>query len=131
MEMVLVASYAIGEEYQIFDIFRQSNTIEITQAKTLKIEPKEEKKDRVKEIAEDIWNRESTKGQHNYSKCEAIGKVNGIGYGIAGNGKYLCFESHEDEMRVLEGWIIAKFSAKYTERDLLCIYSGNNYKECK
>lgn len=40
-EALLVAGYAIGERYQMFDIFRQSNSIEIVQAKAIeKIEPK-------------------------------------------------------------------------------------------
>lgn len=41
-EFLLVTGYAIGEEYNMFDIFRRSNTIEIVQAKA--IETKEQPK---------------------------------------------------------------------------------------
>lgn len=86
--------------------------------------------DKIAELAEMIYNLESTNGKNNYSKCEEIGKVNGIGYGIPGNGTYQCFESHEDEMQVLKGWIIDKKSKGKTDNELLCLYSGNNYEIC-
>lgn len=81
-----------------------------------------------RDLADYIWMKESTRGKNNYSKCEAVGKVNGIGYGIT-NGKYMCFDSHEDEMKVLEGWIITKKAAGYTEQQLLSIYSGGSYNK--
>jgi hypothetical protein len=84
----------------------------------------------VEEIADYIWMKESTRGKNNYSKCEAIGKVNGIGYRIPGNGSYTCFESHDDEMTVLMGWIIDKNALGWSELKMLCSYSGNNYSEC-
>lgn len=85
----------------------------------------------IERIADSIWNLESTRGKYNYSKCEAIGKINGIGYGIPGNGKYQCFNNHAEEMEVLRGWIISKKSQGLSEQELLCLYSGNNYKGCK
>lgn len=130
VEMLLVAGYAIGEQYNLFDVFRQSNTITIVQARRIE-QPKEETQaDRIGELAADIWNRESTRGKNNFSKCAAKNKINGIGYGIDGTGKYLCFSNHAEEMEVLRGWLIAKLAAGYTEREALCIYSGNHYKEC-
>lgn len=97
-----------------------------------KVEAKEfPKVDRVKELSEIIYQRESTSGKNNYSKCEAVGKYNGIGYGISGNGKYMCFESHDEEMQVLRGWLITKIALGYTEKEMLCLYSGSNYKECQ
>lgn len=84
-----------------------------------------------KEIAEYVWLHESTNGLNNYSKCEAIGKINGIGYAIPGDGNYRCFDSHEDEMKVLEGWIIDKQARGMSRVELMCLYSGGNYNICK
>jgi len=117
-------------------MFEARTIVIVNPAQAKEIEKPEEKvevihKDEVAELAEMIYNLESTNGKNNYSKCEAIGKINGIGYGIPGNGKYQCFESHEDEMQVLKGWIIDKKSKGMTEKELLCLYSGNNYDICK
>jgi hypothetical protein len=87
--------------------------------------------DEIETIANDIYKLESSNGVNNYSKCEAIGKVNGIGYGIPGNGKYMCFEDHAEEMTVLKGWITEKRARGLSDTELLCLYSGNNYKICK
>lgn len=83
-----------------------------------------------KEIAKDIYQRESSSGVNNYSKCEAVGKVNNIGYAIPGDGTYRCFDSHQDEMKVLEGWIIDKQAQNMSMVELMCLYSGNNYNIC-
>lgn len=82
-------------------------------------------------IADVIWTRESSRGINNYSKCEAAGKINGIGYGIPGNGEYLCFDSHEEEMEVLNKWIDDHKAQGMSETELMCHYSGGNYKICK
>lgn len=123
METLMVTGYALAEQQGYFDIFRQSPTIEIAQAHS--IAPKQPQIDTVERLAEYVWMKESSKGRNNYSKCEAQGKINGIGYGIDGSGKYICFESHEQEMQVLRGWIIAKIAQGYTELELLCIYNIN------
>lgn len=129
-ETLLVTGYAIGEQYNLFDIFRQSGTITIVQAKKIAVK-EETKADRIGEIADYIWNKESTRGKNNFSKCEAIGKTNGIGFGVPGNGSYMCFENHEDEMQVLRGWIIAKIAQGYTITELLCTYqSGIKTEVC-
>ena len=82
-------------------------------------------------VADMIWSRESSRGKNNYSKCEAQGMVNGIGYGIPGNGKYMCFESHEEEMQVLEDWLARHQEEGMSYVETICHYSGNNYPECK
>lgn len=123
-----VIYYEGGNFYQ--DYFTpKSVTIIIhkAEAKVKKATPK----DNVTELANKIYYLESSNGKNNYSKCEAIGKVNGIGFGIIGNGKYECFNSHEDEMKVLKGWIVDHKARGMSDNELLCLYSGNNYKICK
>ncbi len=86
--------------------------------------------DSVELIADTIWTLESSRGVNNYSKCAALGKVNGIGYGIHG-GKWQCFDSHKDEMATLYSWIKDKQEQGLTENELMCLYSGGNYEICK
>lgn len=93
-----------------------------------KIEPK---KDNIEELMDDVWLRESTRGKNNYSKCEAINKINGIGYGISGNGEYVCFNSHEEEMAVLKGRILYLRATGLSDKEIMCLYSGNNYDICR
>lgn len=101
-------------------------------ADTLPIESKVVVKDKtVDEIAEYIWMKESSNGKNNYSKCEAIGKINGTGFAIPGDGSYICFESHADEMLAVKGWIVTHKAIGMSELKMLCVYSGNNYPECK
>jgi hypothetical protein len=85
----------------------------------------------IAKIADTIWLRESTRGINNYSKCEAQGLTNGIGYGIPGNGTYQCFQNHEEEMERLERWILNKRAKGLSDIELMCLYSGSNYAECK
>ena len=92
--------------------------------------PAETKIDTIQELSELIWTRESSKGKNNFSQCEKIGKVNGIGYAIPGDGSFVCFDSHAEEMEVLRGWLIAKRAAGMSDAKMLCLYSGNNYDEC-
>jgi hypothetical protein len=89
------------------------------------------KVDEVEKMADYIWMKESTRGKNNYSKCEEVGKVNGVGYAIPGDGSYVCFDSHEEEMQVLKGWIIYRRALGWSDIKMLCAYSGNNYDECK
>lgn len=89
------------------------------------------KKDHIDEIAEIIWERESSKGAHNYSKCEAQGLTNGIGYAIPGDGTYQCFKDHAEEMETLKRWIVDHQNQGMTEKQLMCHYSGSNYANCK
>lgn len=84
-----------------------------------------------RDLADYIWMKESSRGENNFSKCEAIGKINGIGYAIPGDGSYMCFDSHEDEMVALNGWLTVRKASGWSELKMLCTYSGNNYEECK
>lgn len=93
--------------------------------------PAIEKVTSIDTLADLVWSRESSRGVNNYSQCEKVGKVNGIGYGIPGNGDYMCFESHEEEMTVLRGWLTAKRAAGMSDKEMFCLYSGSNYSECK
>ena len=95
------------------------------------VQAKEVVEDNIDELADIIWLNESTRGKNNYSKCEAIGKYNGIGYAIPGDGSFVCFDSHDDEMRALEGWLVSKRAGGMSDDEMLCLYSGNNYVNCK
>jgi hypothetical protein len=81
--------------------------------------------------ADYIWMKESTRGQNNYSKCEEKGLINGTGYAIPGDGTYVCFNNHAEEMATVIEWIKKHQDEGMTNLQLLCHYSGNNYKECK
>lgn len=85
----------------------------------------------IESLADYIWLKESTRGKNNYSKCETAGLVNGIGYAIPGDGSYVCFKSHAEEMAVLTGWLTFKRAAGWSDLEMLCKYSGSNYSECK
>jgi hypothetical protein len=80
----------------------------------------------IQELADKVWFLESTRGQHNFSKCEAIGKINGIGYNVWG-GHYSCFNSHKEEMKVLEDWISQHRAEGLSDAELLNHYSNNAY----
>jgi hypothetical protein len=121
-----ICSYAVRSELFAPKIVH----IQPSQAKTPTQVNYEPINDTTTELMAIIWRNESSNGKYNYSKCAAIGKVNGIGYGIY-NGKYLCFNSHNDEMDILHDWIVDHKSQGMNDTELLCHYSGNNYKICK
>ncbi len=81
-------------------------------------------------IVSAIYTLESSRGKNNYSKCEVQGKYNGYGYGIAGNGKYLCFDSHEEATATVHKWVEKKIAKGYTTQELLCIYNTGSSKDC-
>lgn len=83
----------------------------------------------VQNMMEIIWTNESSKGKNNYSKCETLGKINGIGYGIWGDN-WMCFDSHTEEMKTLEKWITEHKEQGMNDTELLCHYSGGNYDLC-
>jgi hypothetical protein len=91
--------------------------------------PKKTNAEIVEAIATDIYNKESSSGKNNYSKCEAKGKVNNLGFGIPGGGTYQCFDSHEDEMVALKGWIMDKLSKGYTPNMAKCGYNTGKFTE--
>lgn len=121
-EVIGVIILFYGVRYDLF-AFLQPKTVIITNAKADVI-TKEAKTDQNEEekLADFIWNKESSR-KNNYSKCEAIGKVNMIGYGIDGTGKYICFNSHEDEMKVLIGFILAHEAQGMTRLQILKHYT--------
>ena len=97
-----------------------------------KVVEAEEAEEKPFDIVDFIFMKESSRGKNNYSKCEAQGKINGVGFGIDGTGKYICFNSHEEEMQAVKGWIIAKRAAGLSDNELLCLYNtGKATKTCK
>jgi len=106
--------------------------IQVSHAQTTEnIEKPKTNLDIVNEIAENIYNKESSRGKNNYSKCQAIGKVNSIGFNIPGNGSYQCFDSHEDEMVVLRGWIMDKLARGWETNLIYCYYNtGKKVQDC-
>jgi hypothetical protein len=128
-EFLIAGAYSGLEHTGLLAELRKDNTITVVQAKAIERIP-EQKENRIETLAVYIWNKESTKGKNNYSKCEAIGKINGIGYGIPGNGNYICFASHEEEMLVLEGWLTEKIARGYSERETLCLYNTGKHSPC-
>jgi len=107
----------------VFEQVNQSLQIETVEAK--------EVEDNIEKLMTLIYQNESSSGKNNFSKCEEQGKVNGIGYGIPGNGSFVCFESHEEEMIALRGWLVAKRASGMSDEAMLCLYSGGNYVNCK
>ena len=104
----------------------QAKTSEVIKIKS---DFKKTSENNVSEIANIIWTLESSKGLNNYSKCEAIGKYNGIGFGIPGDGTYMCFNSHEEEMKQLNKWIKEHKSQGITDDQMLCHYNIGSKKD--
>jgi len=133
-EFALAGSFAAIVKYTNLPEISQ---IQPTQAKIThlnELQALENKKDEAdidqnEKLKDLIWLRESTRGKHNFSKCEAQGKINGIGYSVYGD-KYMCFASHDEEMEVLGKWIEKHKRNGLTEIDMLCLYSGGHYQEC-
>ena len=132
-EYVLVGGWAYLAHNNYFGLLETKKVyIEVSHAQNAPRRtelPQDEVLD-IKAISDTIWFLESSRGQNNYSKCEAIGKVNGIGFGIYGKN-WQCFENHEEEMKTLENWIQKKLNEGMSEKELMCLYSGNNYAICK
>jgi hypothetical protein len=132
IEILAIIAFALACRYDIIKAEGEKLIIPVSaHEKAPEIVPEQPKKDHVDEIAETIWMKESTQGKHNYSKCEAQGLTNGIGYAIPGDGTYRCFKDHAEEMQVLKGWIRDHISQGMTEKELLCHYSGSNYNFCQ
>lgn len=83
----------------------------------------------IDEIVKKIMVLESSGGKNNYSKCEAIGKFNRYGFGIPGNGKYLCFEKDEDT-KAVEKWFSDKLK-QLSLKQSVCLYNtGETTDDC-
>jgi hypothetical protein len=75
----------------------------------------------VKEIVKKIMTLESSDGKNNYSKCQEQGLYNRYGYGIPGDGTYLCFEKDKDTEAV-EKWFEKRLKENTLE-ECLCYYN--------
>lgn len=83
------------------------------------------------DVVDYIFMKESSRGVNNYSQCEKIGKFNRYGFGIPGDGSYLCFEKGDDT-KATEGWVLQKQAAGMTDKELLCLYNtGTVTESCK
>lgn len=124
-ELVAVICIAISLQMGILDLFKPKVIyIENAQAKETAKQAVEEPKDQsLEELKDYVWLKESTRGKNNYSKCKEIGEYNEIGYGISGNGNYICFDSREEQFKTLETWLSKKLAQGYTEKETLCIYN--------
>jgi hypothetical protein len=127
LEYIIAIGYYQAEKNGYLE-FLESKTIyiETAQAKELSQKLKKSTENVISDterIADTIYTIESTQGKNNYSKCEAIGEVNGIGYGIPGDGKYVCFKNHAEEMKTLKNWIETKKSQGMEEKELMCFYN--------
>jgi hypothetical protein len=125
-EFVIAGAIVIVSNYNYFGLLDSKTVyIEVSHAQNAPERtelPQDEVLD-IKAISDTIWLLESSRGQHNYSKCEAVGKINGIGWSIDGTGKYTCFNNHEEEMVVLGKWIQDKINKGFSEKELLCYYN--------
>ena len=132
-EFIAVGSWYLAEKQGILG-FLQPKMVIIEVAKPAEAKEtglKQPKNARIEAIADKIWLLESSKGVNNYSKCKAQGKINGIGYGIYDN-HWICFDSHEEEMRVLRNWIRDKEQQGMSENELLCYYNtGAKQEDCE
>ena len=78
-------------------------------------------------IVKKIYILESSNGKYNYSKCESQGKFNRSGYGIH-SGKYICFDTKEQEDKTLGDWFKKKLETMTLEEALKIYNSANpNY----
>jgi hypothetical protein len=92
----------------------------------------------VDDIVSKIMILESSGGKNNYSQCTKIGKFNRYGYGIRGDGSYMCFKEGDDTDAV-ELWVNQHIAEDLTIGELLCHYNTgvitencgyyNNYKK--
>lgn len=105
-------------------VYENTNPLIIEPAHAKEVEVKEVKRD----LVDFIFQKESSRGKNNYSKCEAIGKFNRYGFGIPGNGDYLCFEKGQDTVAVA-GWVAQKKAAGMSDEALLCLYNTGKATE--
>lgn len=144
----LVSMYTIGalgggswvySSIEGMRIFSEKTTVVIERVKAAEIETPAKEEAPIKEevvevkpvdLVDFIFMKESSRGKKNYSKCEAIGKYNRYGYGIPGNGQYICFEKDEDT-KAVAGWVAEKIARGYSDNELLCLYNtGKASRTC-
>ena len=125
MEYVIAGGYAMAVKYDLLS-FLEPKTVIIKIARANEIEPAPEvrpEEDHIDTLRYIIFNLESTRGKNNYSKCEEVGKYNRYGYGISGNGKYICFDTIAEETKTINNWIENKQDKGMTDNELLCFYN--------
>lgn len=80
------------------------------------------------DIVDYIFMKESSRGVNNYSKCEAIGKYNRYGFGIPGDGTYVCFDKDQDTVAVA-GWVAHRRALGMSDNRILCLYNTGKATE--
>jgi len=93
--------------------------------------PSASEEDHIAQIVSGIYMLESSAGKNNFSKCEEQGKFNGYGYGIPGNGDFICFDSHEEATKTVYSWVKKKKEQGYSTQELLCIYNTGQKDSCR
>lgn len=83
----------------------------------------------IEKIVDIVHQLESSGGKNNFSKCESIGKFNEFGYGIPGDGKYLCFEKGKDREAVI-AWFERELENKTVEQALCKYNTGQPTDSC-
>jgi len=129
-EYIIAGGYFMAEHKGWLEFLKPRTVIlNVARAEVKEVVPVKE--DTTPEIADKIYHLESSSGKKNYSKCEAIGKVNSIGFNIPGNGKYVCFDNHSQEMKALRKWVDEHKQEGLTVGQLLCHYNIGSDKEGK
>lgn len=137
LSILFVVGIAAAFKYELFKggniIIENAHAQTVKQALRTELAKKSEpvKKDKtVDELVEIIFEKESSKGKKNYSKCEAIGKFNRYGFDIPGDGTYVCFDGDGDKVATT-GWVAHKKALGYSDNELLCYYnSGDKVEDC-
>lgn len=130
--------YSASESGSLYAELTKDSHIVIERAQAAPIEkdtPKEELEpyEEVKpvDLVDVIFEKESSRGKNNYSKCESQGKYNRYGYGIPGDGSYICFEKDEDT-KAVAGWVADKIARGYSDSEILCLYNtGKATRTCE
>ncbi len=129
LKQIDLAEYLTPKEW----VFVQETRIQPVKAAMASIEdkaPETADSATTEALVDYIFMKESTRGKNNYSKCEAVGKYNRYGFGIPGNGKYLCFEKDQDTVAVT-GWVAQKKAQGFDNASVLCYYNtGVNTNKC-
>ncbi len=131
--------YSASESGSLYAELTKDSHIVIERAQAAPIAQEEipkEEKDSPEEVTpvdlvDIIFKKESSRGKNNYSKCESQGKYNRYGYGIPGDGTYICFEKDEDT-KAVAGWVADKVARGYSDNEILCLYNtGKATRTCE
>lgn len=125
LSVLTVIGIAAGIHYEIF---RDNSFVAATPALAASQPKEEEEKIVKKDLVDEIFLRESSRGKKNYSKCEEKGLYNRYGYGIPGDGTYVCFEKDQDTVAVA-GWVAHRRALGYTDSQILCGYNSGKFTD--